>query len=153
MQLHVNYLLTSGRLLGRLQKSFGDDGDANHYLLKAARSSPTLSLSPALATFAYRLPPTWRLASANCCWLKSKSPRGYPYEGARHLANPLRSQASGRRLGKAANWASVRVPGEAGAVGRRRGSEEPFGASAPHSHLSPAPWAFGAQALRRLFVK
>lgn len=46
--------------------------------------------------------------------------------------------------------ASARVTGEAGAVGGRRGSQGPFGASAPHSHPSPATWASGAQALPSL---
>lgn len=41
LQLHINYLLSSGRP----QKSLCDDGDANHHLLKAAQTSPTLSFT------------------------------------------------------------------------------------------------------------
>lgn len=69
------------------------------------------------------------------------------------LQIPSVDEGGGRRLRKAANWASVRTAGKAGAVGRRRGSERPFEASAPRSYPSPAPWASGDQGLRRLFVK
>lgn len=69
------------------------------------------------------------------------------------LQIPSVAERAGAASGRAANWASVRVAGEAGAMGGRRGSEEPLEASAPHSHPSPAPWASRAQRLRWLFVK
>lgn len=83
--------------------------------------------------------PDWRAASANCSRLRSERSLWLSLPGARHPANPFLSRAGGRRLRKAANWATMRVMGEAGVVGKRRGWEGPLEASASHSHPSRPP--------------
>lgn len=93
MQLHINYLPASNRLLNRPQKSLCDNSD----VLKAAQRSLTTFLpSSDLATFTYRVPLIWRLASANCCRLRSEPSLWLSLTGARHPANPFLSGAGGR---------------------------------------------------------
>ena len=133
MQLHINYLRASDRLLRRPQKSLCDDSD----VLKAAQRS--LFLSSDLATFAYRVSPIWRLAFAKCCRLGSEPSLWLSLPRDQHPANPFLSRTGGRRLRKAANWARMRVTGEAGAVGGQRGWGGPLEASASHSHPSRPP--------------
>lgn len=98
-------------------------------LLQAAQKSPTVPLLPSdLATFAYPVSPIWRFASANCSRLGSESSQRLslaPEPGTLQIPF-LPGRAGGRRLRKAANWASLRVTGEAGAVGGSRGYERPL---------------------------
>lgn len=113
--------------------------DNSDVLKDAQRSPTTFLLSSDLATFTYRVPLIWRPASTNCSRLRSEPSLWLSVPGARHPANPFLSRAGGRRLRKAANWATMRVIGEAGVVGKGRGWEGPLEASASHSHPSRPP--------------
>lgn len=149
MQLHINYLLASDRLLNRPQKTLCDKRD----VLKAARRSLTIFLLASdWATFTHRVPPIRRLASANCCRLWSEPSLWLSLPGAPHPANPFFSRAGGRRLRKAANWATMRVTGEAGAVEATRSGRTSGGLRLALPPLQ-APWASAAPKLHRLFVK
>lgn len=93
MQLHINYLLASDRLLNRPQETLCDKRD----VLKAARRSRTIFLLASdWATFTHRVPPIRRLASANCCRLWSEPSLWLSLPGAPHPANPFFSRAGGR---------------------------------------------------------
>lgn len=117
--------------------------------LKATQRSLTMPFTVfRFGNFGLAGPPIWRLASANCCWLGSES------SPCRCLPEPstlqIPSRTGERRLRKAANWASLRVVGEAGG---RRGFERLLESSVPHSYPSPGPCASASWKLRRLFVK
>lgn len=126
-------------------------------VLKATPRLPTMSFTVLrFGNFSLSGPPTWRLASADCCWLGSESsPRvSLTRSPAPCKSLPLQGGRPGeRRLRNAANWASLRAAGEAGAVGGRRGSEGPLEVSVTHSYYSPAPCASASPRLQRLFVK
>lgn len=152
MQLHINYLPTSERLFGRQQKSFVRRLMLVTDTVKATQRSQTMPFTVfRFGNFGLEGPPIWKLASVNCCWLGSESSPCLclPEPSTLQIA----SRTGDRRLRKAANWASLRVVGEAGAVGGRRGFERLLESSVPHSYPSPGPCASASWKLRRLFVK
>ena len=152
LQLHITYLPTSERLFGRQQKSFVRRLMLVTDTVKATQRSQTMPFTVfRFGNFGLEGPPIWKLASVNCCWLGSESSPCLclPEPSTLQIA----SRTGDRRLRKAANWASLRVVGEAGAVGGRRGFERLLESSVPHSYPSPGPCASASWKLRRLFVK